>query len=43
MKYQKLGSSDMEVSRVCLGTMTFGRQNTEEEAHQQEADLRSRG
>jgi len=35
MKYQKLGSSDMEVSRVCLGTMTFGRQNTEAEAHEQ--------
>ncbi|QDZ19142.1 aldo/keto reductase [Chloropicon primus] len=35
MKYQKLGWSDMEVSRVCLGTMTFGVQNTEEEAHQQ--------
>merc|ERR1712072_1224459 len=35
MKYQKLGSSDMEVSRFCLGTMTFGRQNTEAEAHEQ--------
>ena len=35
MKYNKLGWSDMQVSDVCLGTMTFGRQNTEEEAHQQ--------
>jgi aryl-alcohol dehydrogenase-like predicted oxidoreductase len=30
-----LGSSDMEVSVVCLGTMTFGVQNSEEEAHAQ--------
>ena len=25
MRFNKLGSSDMEVSNVCLGTMTFGR------------------
>ncbi|MFM7484367.1 MAG: aldo/keto reductase, partial [Burkholderiaceae bacterium] len=31
----KLGSSDLEVSKICLGTMTFGEQNTEAEAHQQ--------
>lgn len=35
MKYKKLGSSDLTVSEVCLGTMTFGEQNTEAEAHQQ--------
>uniref|UniRef100_A0A7R9SV01 NADP-dependent oxidoreductase domain-containing protein n=1 Tax=Polyblepharides amylifera TaxID=1486889 RepID=A0A7R9SV01_9CHLO len=35
MKYNKLGSSDMMVSEVCLGTMTWGAQNTEEEAHAQ--------
>lgn len=35
MRFNKLGSSDMEVSNVCLGTMTFGQQNTEEEAHEQ--------
>ncbi|MFA9275676.1 MAG: aldo/keto reductase [Candidatus Aquirickettsiella gammari] len=35
MKYKKLGSSDLMVSEVCLGTMTFGEQNTEVEAHQQ--------
>jgi len=35
MKYKKLGSSDLMVSEVCLGTMTFGEQNTEAEAHQQ--------
>ncbi|MCZ4304962.1 aldo/keto reductase [Zoogloeaceae bacterium G21618-S1] len=35
MQYQRLGSSTLEVSRVCLGTMTFGQQNTEAEAHAQ--------
>jgi aryl-alcohol dehydrogenase-like predicted oxidoreductase len=32
MIYQRLGRTDMEVSRVCLGTMTFGQQNSTEEA-----------
>ncbi|MBF0429702.1 MAG: NADP(H)-dependent aldo-keto reductase [Fibrobacteria bacterium] len=35
MKYNKLGTSDIKVSEICLGTMTWGEQNTEEEAHQQ--------
>jgi aryl-alcohol dehydrogenase-like predicted oxidoreductase len=30
-----LGSSDLQVSRVCLGTMTFGEQNSEADAHSQ--------
>ena len=30
-----LGSSDLNVSKVCLGTMTFGEQNTEAEGHSQ--------
>lgn len=30
-----LGSSQLFVSKVCLGTMTFGEQNSEAEAHQQ--------
>ncbi|RJL05420.1 aldo/keto reductase [Paracoccus aestuarii] len=30
-----LGSSDVEVSRICLGTMTFGNQTPEAEAHAQ--------
>jgi aryl-alcohol dehydrogenase-like predicted oxidoreductase len=30
-----LGRSGLKVSKVCLGTMTFGQQNTEAEAHAQ--------
>ena len=35
MKYRKLGFSDIELSVICLGTMTWGTQNTEAEAHSQ--------
>jgi aryl-alcohol dehydrogenase-like predicted oxidoreductase len=35
MEYRQLGTSDLKVSSVCLGTMTFGDQNTEAEAHAQ--------
>lgn len=35
MKFTQLGNSDLEVSCVCLGTMTFGQQNNQVEAHQQ--------
>lgn len=35
MKYTKLGNTDIKTSLICLGTMTFGEQNTESEAHQQ--------
>jgi len=35
MEYNKLGRTDIEVSRICLGTMTWGEQNTEKEAHEQ--------
>lgn len=35
MKYSKLGRTGLEVSRVCLGTMTWGEQNVESEAHEQ--------
>jgi aryl-alcohol dehydrogenase-like predicted oxidoreductase len=35
MDYVKLGNSDLSVSKVCLGTMTFGDQNTLAEAHEQ--------
>lgn len=33
MKYNKLGSKDVSV--ICLGTMTFGEQNSESEGHEQ--------
>ncbi|MFB2880939.1 NADP(H)-dependent aldo-keto reductase [Floridanema aerugineum] len=35
MQYKKLGESDLKVSEICLGTMTFGHQNSLEEAHKQ--------
>jgi len=35
MKYSQLGSSDLTVSRVCLGSMTWGVQNTQNDANQQ--------
>jgi aryl-alcohol dehydrogenase-like predicted oxidoreductase len=35
MIYSKLGRTDLKVSKICLGTMTFGEQNTEAEGHQQ--------
>jgi len=35
MEYTKLGRTDISVSRICLGTMTWGEQNTEAEAHEQ--------
>ncbi len=35
MEYSRLGRTDIMVSRMCLGTMTFGEQNTETEARQQ--------
>lgn len=35
MKYNTLGNSDIKVSEICLGTMTWGEQNTEAEAFEQ--------
>ena len=35
MKKRKLGKTDLKVSEICLGTMTWGEQNTESEGHQQ--------
>ena len=35
MKYTSLPNTDIQVSKICLGTMTFGQQNTENEAHEQ--------
>ncbi|MBK1692079.1 NADP(H)-dependent aldo-keto reductase [Ectothiorhodospira mobilis] len=35
MQTHPLGDTDIHVSRICLGTMTWGEQNTEAEAHSQ--------
>ncbi|MFO1125446.1 MAG: aldo/keto reductase [Methylocystis sp.] len=35
MDYRKLGDSDLSVSAICLGSMTWGEQNTEAEGHAQ--------
>ena len=35
MNFKKLGNTDIKVSTICLGTMTWGEQNTEKEAFQQ--------
>lgn len=35
MDYNKLGRTDIKVSQICLGTMTWGEQNTEAQAHEQ--------
>ncbi len=43
MEYRRLGDSALEVSALCLGTMTFGEQNSEAEAHSQLDYAVSRG
>lgn len=35
MKRKRLGTSALEVSEICLGTMTWGEQNSEAEGHAQ--------
>ncbi|WP_440672525.1 aldo/keto reductase [Candidatus Pelagibacter sp. HIMB1715] len=35
MNYKKLGNTDLDVSTICLGTMTWGEQNTPDEAFEQ--------
>ena len=35
MKKNRLGAGALEVSEICLGTMTWGEQNSEAEAHAQ--------
>ncbi len=35
MRYTKLPRTEIEVSKICLGTMTWGKQNTEAEGHEQ--------
>src|SRR5690606_29782454 len=35
MKYTTLPNTNIKISKICLGTMTWGEQNTESEAHAQ--------
>lgn len=35
MRQRPLGQTGLMVSELCLGTMTWGKQNTEAEAHAQ--------
>src|SRR6476619_1929381 len=35
MEKRRLGRTDLHVSAICLGTMTWGQQNTEAEGHEQ--------
>ena len=35
MNYKNLGNTDLKVSTICLGTMTWGEQNTQAEAFEQ--------
>jgi len=35
VEFRKLGNTDLDVSLICLGTMTWGEQNTEQEGHEQ--------
>lgn len=43
MKYVTLGESSLKVSEICMGTMTFGEQNSEAQAHEQLNYAFSRG
>ena len=35
MQYRKTGNTNLNVSVICLGTMTFGEQNSQSEAFEQ--------
>ena len=35
MEYKRLPNTDLDVSKICLGTMTWGKQNTDFEGQEQ--------
>ena len=35
MKFKKLGNTNLNVSLICLGTMTWGEQNSQKDAFEQ--------
>lgn len=43
MKLRPLGRTGIQVTPICFGTMTFGQQNSEQDAHQQLDYVRERG
>ena len=43
MQFSTLGSSGLSVSRICLGSMTWGLQNNQQEANEQIAYALSQG
>ena len=43
MQYRSLGDTGLKISTCCLGTMTWGEQNSEAEAHQQLSYALDRG
>ena len=43
MRYNRIGDTELQVSELCLGTMTWGEQNTEADAHKQLDYALSRG
>ncbi|MDP3190851.1 aldo/keto reductase, partial [Rhodoferax sp.] len=43
MKYRRLGSSNLKVSTLCLGTMMFGQQTPDDEAARIVASARNHG